>query len=122
MSALNQNAITRLASVAGVNMQNGAGAQTLYTVPPGRTAFITHVIVRNISASLAGGTDFDFTSWVQNLNLSGMTTVSTAYRFIPATTNTSYTRLAAGTNFQITPSTGATAAATATIDVFGFLI
>jgi hypothetical protein len=54
------------------------------------------------------------------VDLSGMTTANTQYRVIQATDNTDFTELAASTAFQITPSTGSTGAATASIDVFGY--
>jgi hypothetical protein len=121
MSALNENAITKLSTTTGVDMKT-AGATTLYTVPTGKTAIITGVVIRNNSASLAGGTDYDFTGWRQTVDLSGMTDVSTTFRVVYATENTSYTATTAGTAFQITVSTGSTAACTASIDVLGYLV
>jgi len=121
MAALNTIASTLLSTTTGVDMQTVAST-TLYTVPAGKTAIITHIVIRNNSASLAGGTDYDFTGWRQTVDLSGMTTASTTFRVIYATENTSYTATTAGTAFQITVSTGATAAGTATIDVYGYLV
>ena len=109
-----------LSTTTGVNMQTVGGARTLYTVPTGKVARISHVVVRDISATLAGGTDFDFTQWRQTVDLSGMTTANTDYMVINGN-DTKYTELAAAATFQITPSTGSTGAATATIDVFGYL-
>lgn len=120
MASLKEKGIALLSTTTGVNMQNAAGAQTLFTVPTGKVARITHVVVRDISATLAGGTDFDFTQWRQTVDLSAMTTANTDYRVINGN-DTKYQELAAGTAFQITPSTGSTGAATATIDVFGYL-
>jgi hypothetical protein len=101
-------------------MQTVGGAQTLYTVPTGKVLRVTHVVVRDPSASLAGGTDYDFTNWRQTVDLSGMTTANTNYVVINGN-NAVYTELAAGTAFQVTPSTGSTLPATATFDVFGYL-
>lgn len=120
MSLLTDKGIALLASKASVNMQNGAGATTLFTTPLGKTTHIAFVVVRNVSATLAGGTDYDFTSWRQTVDLSGFTSVTNIYRVLFATDNTSYTDLASGTAFQITPSTGSTGAATATIDIYGY--
>ena len=54
MAALRENAITRLATVSGVDLNGSAGTETsLYTVPTGKTAIITKVIVRTASASAA---------------------------------------------------------------------
>lgn len=119
MPALKDKAVTLLGS-ATVNMQNGAGAQTIFTTPIGKITRILAVVVRDPTATLAGGTDFDFTQWRQTVDLSGLTGGATNYRVLFAADNTSYVELAAGTAFQITPSTGATGAASATIDVFGY--
>lgn len=119
MPALKAKALALLGS-ATVNMQNAAGAQTIFTTETGKTTRIVCVVIRDTTASLAGGTDFDFTSWRQTVDLSGMTTVGSSYRALYATDNTDFSEIAAGTAFQVTPSTGATAAANATIDVFGY--
>jgi hypothetical protein len=111
-------AIVRLGS-ATVNMQNAAGAQTIFTTAAGRITRITHVVVRDTTATLAGGTAFAFTSW-RTVDLSTMTTANTTYRVLTATDNTDFAEIAASTAFQITPSTGSTGAASATIDVFGY--
>lgn len=120
MASLKQYAICKLTTVAGVDMKT-AGATTLYTVPAGFTFYPVKVVVRNNSASLAGGTSYSFTGWRQGVDLSGMT-VTTGYRVLQSTDNTTYTPVAAGSPFQITVTTGATAAGTATIDVFGYLV
>jgi len=124
MSALNENAITKVATVTGVDMQT-AGKTTLYTVPVGKTFYPFAIIVRETSDSLDGGTDYDFgtgancDTWKQAVNLSSMNTPGTDYWIIAAATK--FTDCAAGSEFGIKVITGATAAATATIDVLGFL-
>lgn len=119
MGYLRENAITLLESTSGVDMKT-AGSTTLFTVPVGKVAYITNVVVRDPSASLAGGTDYDFTNWKQTVDLSSMTTANTDYMCLDCN-NTKYTELSAGTNFQITVNTGSTLAATAVLDVFGYL-
>ena len=121
MGNLNLSAITRVSTTTGVDMKT-AGATTLYTVPTGKSFIPVMVVVRNNSASLAGGNDYDFTGWRQTVDLSGMTAVATDFRVLYSTENTSYTVTTAGTAFQITVSTGSTAACTATIDLWGYLI
>lgn len=106
---------------ATVGMQTADGAQTFFTTPTGVITYISHVIVRDPTASLAGGTDFDFTQWKQTVDLSSMTTSGTDYMFLDGN-NTKYQEIAAATAFQITPNTGSTADADATIDVFGYLV
>jgi len=118
---LSEYSICKVSTTTGVNMTAGAAATTLYTVPAGKTFYPVLVVVRNNSASLANGTDYDFTTWEQSVSLTGMT-VTTGYRVIQTTTNTTYTPIAAGGVFQITISTGCTAACTAVIDVFGYLV
>ncbi|KKN21002.1 hypothetical protein LCGC14_0929730 [marine sediment metagenome] len=123
---LNENAITKLATVTGVDMKT-VQKNTLYTVPTGKTAYVTSVVIRETSASLAGGTDYDFgtganaDTWRQTNDLSSMTTAGTDYMEIRGAANTKYTDNAAAAVFGIKPITGSTGAATAVIDIFGFL-
>lgn len=124
MPELKERAISRLSSTASVDMKT-AQKTTLYTVLTGKTAIIMHVIIRSLSASLAGGTEYDFgtgtnaDTWRQNIDLSSMT-ATTDYIIIDQN-NTKYTLCAAGDVFGIKVITGSTGAATATIDVYGYL-
>lgn len=120
MASLKENAITKVSTTTGVDMKTAAST-TLYTVPAGKSFIPIYVVIRNNSASLAGGTEYDFTNFLQNQDLSGMT-VTTGYRILPAAANTTYTPVAAGGTFQITVVTGSTAACTATIDTWGYLV
>jgi len=126
MSALNEYSITKLATVTGVDMKT-AQKNTLYTVPTGKTAYIFAVCVREPSASMAGGTDFDLgtganaDTWRQTVDLSSMTTLATDYMFITGADVTKYTDCAAASVFGIKVITGTTDACTCTVDVFGFL-
>jgi hypothetical protein len=120
VSFTNKSVITCLSTTASVNMVAGAGPTTLYTVPAGKTAIITHVVIRTISASLAGGVDFDFTGWRQTVDLSSITSAyATSYICLDCN-NAVYTPAVAASTFQITNSTGSTGAATCTIDVWGY--
>ena len=126
MSDLLEGAIARLATVTGVDMKT-VGKSTLYTVPTGKTLYVTHVVIREPSASMAGGTDYDIgtgasaDTWRQTINLSSMTTSGTDYMVIAGADVTKYTDNAAAAVFGIYVNTGTTLACTATIDVFGFL-
>lgn len=126
MPEVNEYAITKLATITGVDMKT-AGKTNLYTVPAGKTAYIFAVCVREPSASMAVGTDYDFgtgadaNTWRQAVNLSSMTTLATDYMFITGVDVTKYTDCAAGSVFGIKVITGTSAACTASIDVFGFL-
>lgn len=53
MAALNQNAVTRLATVTGINAKTVA-VTTLYTVPTGKTMIPVAVVIR-VTAFTAGG-------------------------------------------------------------------
>jgi hypothetical protein len=119
MAALKEKAMTLLGS-ATVSMQTGAGAQTIFTVPPNKIARISHVVVRDPTASLSGATVINFTNWRQGASLTTLTTIGTDYMYVDGSA-TKYTEIAAGTTFQITPSTGTAGAASATVDVFGYL-
>ena len=126
MSDLLEGAIARLVTVTGVDMKT-AGKTNLYTVPAGKTAYIFAVCVREPSASMAGGTDYDFgtganaDTWRQTINLSSLTTLATDYIFITGADVTKYTDSAAASIFGVKVITGTTAACTASIDIFGFL-
>lgn len=118
--------IAYLSTTTSVDMKT-SGVTSLYTVPTGKIAYITHVVVRSPSASMAGGTDFDFgissacSSWKQSVDLSSMTTATSDYMVIDSN-NVKYTYCTAAQVFAIKVSTGTTASCTATIDVFGFIV
>lgn len=111
-------AIQMLASITA-GMQTADGAQTIYTVPTGYELLITHVIVSEPTASLAGGTDYDFTGFRTGITLAAMT--STSHYTVINGQNGIYSVQAAATAIQITPNTGSTADADATIELYGRL-
>lgn len=121
MAALNSIAKTKLSTTTGVDMKTAAST-TLYTVPAGKVLYIFNITVRDTTASLAGGTSYSFTNFRQAVDLSSMTTAGTDYMVIRGSDVTKYTETAAGVNIQITVTTGATAAGTATVDLFGYLV
>ncbi|MBU1066964.1 hypothetical protein KKE60_04220 [Patescibacteria group bacterium] len=122
MANAKEKVISLLGS-ATVNLKAGDSKSVAYTVPIGKKAVITHVVIRNPTASLAGGTDFDIGSganadtWLQSNNLAAMT-ATTDYKVITSTTK--YTLEIAAATFGIKPITGATLDADATMDVFGY--
>ena len=125
MSALNENSICKVATVTGVDMKTAAKT-TLYTVPSGKTFYPVAVVIREPSASMTGGTDYDLgtganaDTWRQTINLSTLT-ATTDYIVIPsiAATPMKYTMEAAAAAFGIKPITGATADVTGTMEVWG---
>ena len=123
MSELNEFSLTLLASGV-VDLQNGDGKTTVYTVPAGKSMIPFCVVIRTPSGTLAGGTDFDIGSganadtWKQTNDLSALTAV-TDYKVI--TDLDKHTIEAAGAEFGIKPITGAAADVTATMDLYGYL-
>jgi len=124
MPNLNESGITLLASVT-VDLQAADPKSTIYTVPAGKSLIVTHVIIRNPTASLAAGNDFDLgdgvsaNTWINTVDLSSMT-ATTDFMVIEGN-NVKYTVFNAGDVFGIIPVTGATADAQATAEVFGYL-
>jgi len=116
--------VLALLGTATVDLQTGDTKSTVYTVPTGKEAFITHVVIHSPTASLAAGTDFDIGSgaacdtWLQANNLSTMT-ATTDYMVIISSA-VKYTIEVAGATFGILQITGATANAQATMEVYGF--
>jgi hypothetical protein len=126
MPDLKEKGIALLSSTSSVDMKTAAKTD-LYTVPTGKVAYVTHVVIRDPSASMAGGTDYDIgtganaDTWVQTIDLSSLTTLGTDYIVITGS-GTKYTESAAAAAFGIKVITGTTAACTATIDVFGYIV
>jgi len=127
MAALKEKGIALLGSAA-VTMTAGTGVETIFTVPVGKVARISHLVVRDPSATLAGGSSFQFGTGFRNnaaVTLVSMTGGATDYMVLPNSAadgaDLKSTEIAAGVAFQITKTTGSSGAATATIDVFGYL-
>lgn len=126
MGALNELSFCKVSTTLNVDMKT-AGKTTLFTVPADKIFYPVAIVVSDISASLSGGTDYDFGSgancdtWRQTVDLSSMTTVTTDFMVIRGADVTKYTASEAAETFGVKVITGSTGAATATIDVFGFL-
>jgi len=127
MAGLIENAITKVATVTGVDMKTAAKT-TLYTVPTGKVFYPMAVVIRDPSASMAGGSDYDIgtgantDTWRQAVTLVSLTTLGTDFMVIRGADVTKYEECAAADAFGIKVITGTTAACTATIDVFGYLV
>ena len=120
MPDLKDYGIALLGTLSGVDMKTAAST-TIFTTTPAKTTRIAYVVVRDTSASLAGGTSYSFTNFRQTVDLSSLTTLGTDYIMLDGN-NAKYTEIAGSTAFQITVTTGSTAACTATIDVFGYQV
>jgi hypothetical protein len=96
---------------------------SLFVVPTGKSLVITRVVIRNPTASLAGGVDYDLTDgstdWIATLDLSGVITTA-SYHVATAPTNAPV--YVAADDFGIAVVTGSTLAANATVEVFGYLV
>jgi len=127
-SIQSHNSPTLLGSVDSINMQTET-VTTLYTVPVGKV-FIPHfIIIRNVSASLAGCvltfgqvgalTDFLPSQTLTNIDAAGEAVI---LRPIPyATPALAIVQYTAGEIFQMDVATASTGAATATAEVYGTL-
>jgi hypothetical protein len=123
MAALNQNALTRLATVDLVDMNSGT-AQTLYTVPTGKTCIISHIVVRKASTSLTTA------SYSFGFNSASFNDVIANATHTELTGNTLFTNLIAKVGakignaadvLKILLNTLQGGAATVSIDVYGYL-
>lgn len=122
MASLATLAITKLAAIS-VDMKTAAST-TIYTVPSGRTLRIHRVVIRDASASLAGGTSYAITGFRSGVSFANLVTANTGYIIIEPVaegTPTQYTEQAAGTAIQLTVTTGSTAVASATVELYGVL-
>lgn len=119
---LEECSIGLLAS-ATVNLQNADPKSTVYTVPTGKKAIVTEVVIRNPTASLADGTSFSIgdgasaDTWKTSVSLTTLTATTDCIVIAPPTAK--FTVFDAGDAFGILPVTGATANADATMMVFG---
>lgn len=128
-----EKGIMLLKTTTGVDM--AAAAKTiLYTVPEGKRCIITHVIIRDPSATLAGCDDADFgtgaasatQNFLNNETGIGDMTATTDFMTLVAVSD-EYTIIdgdaaaAVDREFGMTIVDGSDGAATATIDVFGYL-
>ena len=128
MPALKDKAISLLGSLAVLSTA-GSPPVTIFTTPPGKVTYITHIVVRDPTASMAAGgaTDIKFGTGFRNnvgVDLQTLTTANTDYIVLmnqaAAGTAVKCTEIAASTAFVVTFTTGTTAACTATYDVFGY--
>ena len=126
MPALKDKALSLLGSLAVLSTA-GSPAVTIFTTPPGKVTRISHIVVRDPTASMAGGLDIKFGAGFRNnvgVDLSTLTTAFTDYVVLAnqaaAGTAVKCTEIAGSTAFVVTFTTGTTGACTATYDVFGY--
>lgn len=123
MPALNQNALTLLASVE-VDMNVGT-AQELYTVPDDKICIIAHIVVRDVSTSLTtasysfGFTGAAYTDVIGNATHTELTG-NTLQTILSAKVGAKVGVAADVLNLLVNILQGAPA--TAIVEVFGYLI
>lgn len=128
MGAIEDFAITLLGT-AVADMQNAAAKTTIYTVPEGKSAIITKVVIHSPDGSLAGGLQYNLGSgvacstWRQNINCNLMVN-TTDYMVVHsrAVPPQVYTLEAEGNEIGIIPVIGTAGIRTATVSVFGYLV
>lgn len=133
MSALRENAITKLSSTS-INAQTTT-KQTLFVVPTGKSLIVDHIRVRQPSASLAGLVDMDLGGdasagdWIQEITLNAFTATTDegkvsqpAQAAGPPIVPAKKSVYAAATVFGVKINTGSTGAATVYVDLFGYLV
>lgn len=121
MANLKEKSESLLASTATVDINNAA-KQTIYTVPTGKSCVITNIVVRNLSGAAASNSiSFGF-----NTNANDVIANATYASFTGSTVYTKISCMAGATRgtsgqiFGVITNTLNTAA-TATVDVFGYL-
>lgn len=121
MASLKEKSVSLLASTASVDINNAA-KQSIYVCPSGKSCIITEIVVRNLSGAAASNS----ISFGWNTNANDIIADATYASFTGSTVYTKINAMAGairGTSAQIfgvianTPNS----AATATIDVFGYL-
>jgi hypothetical protein len=129
MSALNEDAITKLATITGIDAKVVA-VTSLYTVPAGKTFIPDHIVIR-VTAFTAGGkaqqaiASFGGNGATYDDYLNTITyTVAAQDVFIRDSVNDSaLVTQAAGDVFSLSIETGSDATTeTWAVDVFGYLV
>ena len=128
MADLKTKAVSLLGSVDSINMQTET-ATTLYTVPVGMKCVPDHVLIRNVSASLAGcvltfGQVGALTDFLPAHTLTNIDAAGEAVRLFPISATTpalAIVEYTAAEIIQMDITTAATGAATATVELYGTL-
>jgi hypothetical protein len=123
VNAVEEGHEQKLATVTGVGM-NTATATSLYTVPAGRTCVVTRVVVRAASVSLTTASySFGFTGPAYNdvIADAAHTELTGSTLYVILTPKAGAKVGAAGETFKVLMNTLQGAAATTTMDVFGYL-
>lgn len=129
MGQLREHAITKLATVTGINAKTVANTE-LYIVPTGKSLIVANVVIRCTaftagSKSVQAVASFGGNASSYNDYLSSVTyTIAAVDRAIlDSVLDTAIPIYAAGTSFRINIGTGSNATTeTWAVDVFGYLV
>lgn len=129
MSALNENAITKVANITGINAK-AVAVTSLYAVPAGKTFIPDHIVIRvttftagakNVQAVASfGGNPATYDDYLNTITY----TVAAANVFIrDSVEDTAVVNQAAGDIFSISIETGSNATTeTWAVDLYGYLV
>ncbi len=129
MTALNENAITKVATVTGINAKTVA-VTTLYTVPAGKTFIPDHIVIR-VTAFTSGGKGTqavasfggNSATYDDYLNTITYTVAAVDVLIRDSVEDTAVVTQAALDVFSISIETGSDATTeTWAVDVFGYLV
>jgi hypothetical protein len=129
MSALREYAITKLASVTGINAKSVAITE-LFTVPVGKSLVVDHVVIRCTaftvgSKSIQAVASFGGNSatWDDYLNSVTYTIAALSTFIRDSVDDAALPVYAAGTTFKLSIETGSDATTeTWAVDLFGYLV
>lgn len=119
-------AIVRVAQVTAVDMTSAAGKTDLFVVPSSYKFIPTHVIIRDPSTAMTGGSNYSFgdgtaaENWTTGVDLSSLSTAG-GCRVI-SNNNSDFIAYDGGDTFGIySNATGASTVLTVVADVFGYV-
>lgn len=126
---LRENAITRLATVTGINAKTVAQTE-LYVVPTGKSLIVDHVVIRCTSFTSGGKSTQAVASFGGNsatyddyLNSITYTIAAASVAITDSVLDTAVPVYAAATSFRVAIETGSNATTeTWAVDVFGYLV
>lgn len=123
MGELRELAAKKLATVDSVNF-NVTTETSLFTVPPGKSCIITHMVTRNASISLTTASwGFGFNANADDVVASATHTgLDGATKYVLHGAKDASVRGAAADVFGVRCSVAQGAAATVSVDVFGYLV
>lgn len=123
------NSYGLLATITSINLKN-TGQTTLYTVPTGKTLFLTEIVMSATAAStitippiIRVGKASSYNEWLPLTTLTGLDTTNKFTQLTVSSTLLMHQTFAAAEVVKLDVQTGSTATTlTATAYLFGFLV